>query len=154
MVTATTLNTLDRFDASSGLTFDMTNLFSTAEFTNIATDACKDLYNSHATNPLDPTFATTVENKYGIKLLGQYSETENSSGGFNPKVDFTSTGGGSVVTDVTADATSPDSSAVDWLQMEAISGSLAKTVFLIDTVLGQQPIGGVGISRSVAGTRN
>ena len=129
---------MDRFAGSSGSAFDISGLFGTAEFTNIQNDAFNDFLARHdLTNPFDPSFAARIESKYGIKLLGEYSDTERS-----PTVNFSSTGGGSVVTDVTADAKSPtSSSAVDWKEMTAKSGSLAHTVLLIDTVGGQQPIG-------------
>jgi hypothetical protein len=130
--------------------FDISNLVGTAEFTNIQFDAFNDMSGSGTTNPLDPTFAKTIENKYGIQRLGQYSDKDG-----DPEVDFSSSGGGSVVTDVTVDAKSPsNSTAVDWLETEAKSGSLAKTVLLIGTVGGQAPIDGVSIFRSVAGMRN
>lgn len=87
------------------------------------------------TNPIDPSFAARIESKYGIKLLRNYSDTEG-----NPTVDFSSTGGGSVVAEVTADAKSPtSSSAVDWIEMTAKTGSLAHTALFIGTVGGLQP---------------
>jgi hypothetical protein len=141
----------DRFGGSSGSAFDISSLFSSAQFMNIQFDAFEDMLNSHGPNPF---FATTVENKYGVKLLGQYSDTEGSDGGFKPEVDFSSTGGGFVVTRVTADTKSPSPTAVDWLKMHATSGSLANTVLLIGTVAGLQPIDDVGIFRSVMGTPN
>ncbi|KAN0133461.1 hypothetical protein V8E53_008629 [Lactarius tabidus] len=126
-----------QFGGSSGSAFDISSLFSSAQFMNIQFDAFEDMLNSHGPNPF---FATTVENKYVVKLLGQYSDTEGSDGGFKPEVDFSSTGGGFVVTRVTADTKSPSPTAVDWLKMHATSGSLANTVLLIGTVAGLQPI--------------
>jgi hypothetical protein len=101
---------------------------------------------------LDPNFAETVENKYGIQLLGHYIDTEDhTTGGFNPEVDFSLTGGGFVVTDVTA-VSQPPGPGVDWLQMSVTSGQLAETVLLVG---GLQPIDAdVSIPRSVMGTRN
>jgi hypothetical protein len=66
-------------------------------------------------------------------------------------VDFSLTGGGFVVTDVTA-VSQPPGSGVDWLQMSVTSGQLAETVLLVG---GLQPIDAdVSIPRSVMGTRN
>jgi hypothetical protein len=131
--------------------FDISNLFDSGEFTNIEFDAYTDLSDAQTTNPLDPTFAAKVESKYGIKLLGHYSDTGKSQ-----VVDFSSTGGGSVATDVRVDSKSPSNStgAVDWLDLGATSGSLAKTVLFIGTVGGVQPIDSVSISRSVTETSN
>jgi hypothetical protein len=136
--------------------FDISNLFDLGEFTNIQFDAYTDLSDSQTTNPLDPTFAAKVERKYGINLLGKYSDSKGETGGFNQVVvDFSSTGGGTVVTVIRVDAKSPSSTtAVDWLDLGATYGSLAQTVFLIGTVGGLQPIDDVRISLSVTGTRN
>lgn len=91
--------------------------------------------NSHSSDPFDPSFASRVESKYGIKPLGEYTDTNG-----NPTVDFSSSGGGSVVTDVTVDATSPSGpSSVDWMELAAKTGSLAHTVLLIGTVGGLPP---------------
>ena len=144
---------LDRFSGSSGSAFDISGLSGSAEFTNIQNDAFSDFLNKHdPSDPIDPLFASRIESKYGIKLLGQYSDTEGNNGGFsNPEVDFSSTGGGSVITTVTADAKSPSPTAVDWLEMDSSSGTLASTVLLIETVAGQPPNEDVSNSQSVAG---
>jgi hypothetical protein len=97
---------------------------------------------SSNTDPFDPSFTAAIESKYGIKLVGTYKDAGDNKGGFgSPAVDFTSSGGSSVVTSVTADAKSPSGSltAVDWLEMRATSGSLAQTVLFIQTVGGQKP---------------
>lgn len=136
---------MNRFDGSSGSAFDISGLFGSAEFTSIQNDAFNDFLNEHdPTDPVDPSFAARIESKYGIKLLGDYSDTEG-----NPEVDFSSTGGGIVATDITKDAKSPTtSSAVDWLELKAISGSLTQTVLLIETVGGLPPIDDVRNPRS------
>lgn len=134
------LNGTWQFDGSSGSVFDISSLFPSAEFANIPGDAFKDFLNLHSPDPFDPLFAARIESKYGIQLLGQYSDTESDTGTFIPEVDFSSTGGGSVVTHVNANAeSSAIPAAVDWLEMKATSGSLAQTVLLINTVDGPQP---------------
>jgi hypothetical protein len=123
--------------------FDITSIFDTSEFANIQNDAFNDLINSHTTDPFDPAFAATIESKYGIKLLGKYANTSNSA-----DVDFSSTGGGSVDLDVTADVEAPVAPAINaaWQEMEATSGTLAKTVLLIETKGGAAPLGDVSNS--------
>ena len=103
------------------------------------------MLNSHSPNPFDPNFAARIEGKYGIKLLGTYNDTEGNTGGFVQTVDFTSTGGSSVITDITADA---PSSSVDWLEMTATTGSFAHTVLLIETIGGLGPADGPNVSDS------
>ncbi|KAJ7165037.1 hypothetical protein C8R46DRAFT_1351778 [Mycena filopes] len=88
-----------------------------------------------------------VANDVGAPLLlGQhyFIPNPNGSGSLSPKWDFTAPSGDPsafVVAAKVGDVPAPASPAanVDWLSLNAVSGSLAKQVFRVDTVGGQPP---------------
>ncbi|KAH9041093.1 hypothetical protein EDB85DRAFT_1924250 [Lactarius pseudohatsudake] len=133
-------------DGFAGQLFDISSLFPGSEFSQIQNDAYTDWVSlpSPSTDPLDPTFAKQVEDKYGIPLSGQYFAPSGANG---VTFDFRNNGPTAgnpdafVDADVTGHIRTPaptGDSDSDWQAMTGTSGKFASTIFRVSTHGGER----------------
>ncbi|KAH9009197.1 hypothetical protein EDB85DRAFT_2059564 [Lactarius pseudohatsudake] len=130
----------------AGQLFDISGLFPGSEFSKIQNDAYTDWVGlpSPSTDPLDPTFAQQVEDKYGIPLSGQYFAPSGANG---VTFDFRNNGPTAgnpdafVDADVTGHIATPaptGDSDSDWQALTGTSGKFASTIFRVSTHGGER----------------
>ncbi|KAF8269273.1 hypothetical protein EI94DRAFT_1829063 [Lactarius quietus] len=124
---------------------DISTLFGTPEFDRIQDDAYDFWSNYEGTRPYDYDLAIQLYLKFSIDVIGQHYFV-NSNGALSAKFDFTSSGPTAgnpeafVIANKIGDIKAPTGiQDVDWLELEGVSGDLAKEVFRVYTQAGQPP---------------
>jgi hypothetical protein len=141
-----TLKGLDRAIGAKAQMLDISTLFGTAEFDRIQDDAYDFWSNYEGTNPYDYDLAVQLYLKFSIDVIGQHYFINSTNGTLSPKFDFTSSGPTAgnpeafVVSTKIGDIEAPTGiQDVDWLELEGVSGDLAKEVLRVYTQAGQPP---------------
>ncbi|KAF8273396.1 hypothetical protein EI94DRAFT_1826148 [Lactarius quietus] len=123
--------------------FSISSLYGSPEFDTIQDCVYKTWVQDSNTDPLNDDVVDLIQNNFGLKLLGTHFFNEYN-GSSDPEFDFTETTGvpsDYVIATKTASIPSPTNATDDvaWLFLTAVSGSLAKDVFRVETVGGQPP---------------
>ena len=125
--------------------FDISCLYGTKEFAKIQDDAFDIWQKCPKFDPSESNLINELSHKFNIPLLG-YHYFINDNGTLRPKFDFTSTGPNKgnpdafVVATKAVDVPAPNSAQdVDWLELKALLGKLADSVFRVYTRGGQPP---------------
>jgi hypothetical protein len=128
--------------------FDISCLYGQNEFQSIEQDAYNFWNASSKSNPLDSSLAQQVNQKWNIPVIGQLYFVNQGPGPFTHVFDFSSTGKNKGNPNATFfgstndDVVSPDGvKNVNWLQIDQVPpNGLTRTVYRVNTVLGQQPV--------------
>ncbi|KAI9436376.1 hypothetical protein BJY52DRAFT_653332 [Lactarius psammicola] len=121
-------------DGFAAQLLDISGLYPGDRFSTISDDAFTAWLAHPSIDPYDPDFTKEAQDKFGITLIGQHYFKNG------PVFDFRSVGPTAgnqdafVEGEVTGSFTSPDGPPnLDWQEMKAVSGKLAKTIFRVNT---------------------